>query len=943
MFAVLAAIIFASIALANPVTRRGTLWLGMFATLHSAYAFVGAANSAAGSPGNWWGVALLAGGFVSLLEYARRWLSSLSTANIAPSYRRYSKALVVVLAASTGAVAIGTSSAAITGAAVGVLLALPAAAMMGFAYWWGNRAPTTDARVRIATALTVWSLIGFAIVAGTVAPGHPSLPVWFVTEESFARFFGIPAAVLCIVCTTGVVVGLAWQLLWLGRAARDAERSSARLTAARLTAVLDSMGEGVLVLDQDLRCQMINRSGARLVRSTPAELLGRRLRDVFPAADTSPFAEAYRRVIASKTAESIEALSSVIGTWFEARVSPVATGVVVTFRDVTEVRQRHDAIRVSEERYHEATDAFGVGVFDRNVTDASNYWSPSTLRLFGWDADAPITRDGLVEAVIPADRARLADAWAQSQNPDGGGRFDVELRVRRRDSGDVRWLLVRGRTHFEGSRPTRIIGAVMDISARKEAEAISEMSERRLRAATRTFAIGIAEYTYDSDVLYCSPEYLDLCGLDRDTPIREPLPFGCLLLEDMPRLVEARRQALESPAGRFSVDVRRRIPESGEVRWTRLQGHVEYAGVGAPHRPVRTITIAVDVTDEKHVEKALRDGEARLHRAEAIARTGNWKLDHLTNRLDWSPEVFCIFEREAQRFPASCEAFIAAVYPDDRERVAAAYTQSLSDRKPYTIVHRVQMPDGRIKYVEERCETEFADNGTPLVSVGTVQDVTEHVLTDAALRASLLEKATLLREVHHRVKNNLQVINSLLYFHAKRVDDTVGRAAFVDASARLQAMTLVHERLYESEDLSEVEMSEYLNTLARELHRSFHPATDHITVSVAAESLRCPIDVALPLGMLVSELMSNAFKHAFPDGRAGRIEIGLTSDTRAMQLWVADTGVGTALVGGTPPTSSFGWQLIGKLTMQTGASVAVSVNGGTRVTIALPHRTEDVR
>ncbi len=138
--------------------------------------------------------------------------------------------------------------------------------------------------------------------------------------------------------------------------------------------------------------------------------------------------------------------------------------------------------------------------------------------------------------------------------------------------------------------------------------------------------------------------------------------------------------------------------------------------------------------EQQVAESALRQSETRLRDAQRVAHIGSWELDLRNNKLYWSDEIFRIFEIDPTRFDASYEAFLNAIHPDDRFRVNQAYQHSLADRTPYEIVHRLMLPGGHIKHVHERCETHYADDGTPLRSLGTVQDVTERVLVEEQLR-----------------------------------------------------------------------------------------------------------------------------------------------------------------------------------------------------------------
>lgn len=151
-------------------------------------------------------------------------------------------------------------------------------------------------------------------------------------------------------------------------------------------------------------------------------------------------------------------------------------------------------------------------------------------------------------------------------------------------------------------------------------------------------------------------------------------------------------------------------------------------------QPLCMMASFIEVTERQRQEEQLRLSEARLNEAQKIASVGSWELDLQTNHLFWTDEIFHLFEIEKNNFEASYDAFLQAIHPEDREAVNAAYTQSLKNQKPYAITHRLKMPDGRIKWVEERCSTDFDTDGNPLLSRGTVQDITAHYELEKRLR-----------------------------------------------------------------------------------------------------------------------------------------------------------------------------------------------------------------
>jgi len=145
------------------------------------------------------------------------------------------------------------------------------------------------------------------------------------------------------------------------------------------------------------------------------------------------------------------------------------------------------------------------------------------------------------------------------------------------------------------------------------------------------------------------------------------------------------------------------------------------------------VCIGTDVTEKRLAEATLQESAQRLNEAQRIAQVGSWELDLASNKLNWSDEIFRLFEIDKTAFGASYEAFLNAIHPEDRERVNQAYADSLATRTPYEIAHRLRMPDGRIKWVNERCETHYDEQGKALRSAGTVQDITERKLAEEAL------------------------------------------------------------------------------------------------------------------------------------------------------------------------------------------------------------------
>jgi two-component system, sensor histidine kinase PdtaS len=214
-----------------------------------------------------------------------------------------------------------------------------------------------------------------------------------------------------------------------------------------------------------------------------------------------------------------------------------------------------------------------------------------------------------------------------------------------------------------------------------------------------------------------------------------------------------------------------------------------------------------------------------------------------------------------------------------------------------------------------------------------LQDVT-HAFTEERLRAALREKEVLLEEVHHRVKNNLQVITSLLGLQARSIKDPATRIKFDESRYRIQAMAILHEILDESSSLAEIDFADYIRRLVAHLVRSYG-AAGRIQLQIRLEPLSCHRDVALPCGLIVNEVLSNAFKYAFPRGDSGEVQIELRRDASGIvHLLVADNGVGLPHGWDWKTSPTLGLRLVRTLARQIEADLHVNGNNGTAFSIA---------
>ncbi len=220
-------------------------------------------------------------------------------------------------------------------------------------------------------------------------------------------------------------------------------------------------------------------------------------------------------------------------------------------------------------------------------------------------------------------------------------------------------------------------------------------------------------------------------------------------------------------------------------------------------------------------------------------------------------------------------------------------------------------------------------------------ELAERRRIEAQISASLEEKEVLLKEIHHRVKNNLQVISSLLDLQASNIADARTVEMFRDSQNRVTSMGLIHERLYQASDLARIDFSEYIEDLSKNLFYSYSGDAADIEISTSADGIFLDVDTSIPCGLIINELVSNSLKYAFPAGRGGRIEIELGKDVDSQLLLVVrDDGIGLPEGMDFRTTKSLGLKLVSTLVRQLKGKLQLSSDGnGAEFKISFPVNT----
>ncbi len=223
--------------------------------------------------------------------------------------------------------------------------------------------------------------------------------------------------------------------------------------------------------------------------------------------------------------------------------------------------------------------------------------------------------------------------------------------------------------------------------------------------------------------------------------------------------------------------------------------------------------------------------------------------------------------------------------------------------------------------------------------MATFADISDMIAAENQIKASLEEKEVLLREIHHRVKNNLQIISSLMSLQSEYTQEPETLKMFQESKNRVRSMALIHEKLYQSKDMAHIDFAEYLKSLVEMLLTFYRVESKKINVNLTCANVDLEIDTAISMGLIVNELLSNCFKHAFPDNNGGNVEINLSKERENYLLEVADNGVGIPESVDFRDTESLGLQIVQTLTIQLKGNLEHENGGGTRFKLFIPEKT----
>ncbi len=699
----------------------------------------------------------------------------------------------------------------------------------------------------------------------------------------------------------------------------------------------DAMNDSVALLDLDGKIVLCNKAMVNFAGKPFAELIGSPYVDVFRGNNSSQEQCPYHRVQKSLKRET--QTININNKWIEMSVDPEFNeknqliGFVHIMKDITESKHTEQALRENEVKYRllfeEANDAIFLMKGDVFVD-----CNQKTLEIFGCTKNQIIGKppymfsppkqydgsDSKTEALKKINRAlneeSLSFEWLHNKYDKTP--FDAEVSL----------------NSIELAGEQYIQAIVRDITDRKRAEEALQENETKYRNLIENSNDAIY-LLYNRKFEIINDKFEQMFGLTLKNMNDPDFDFINLVARESRSLIE----------DRFKRSAK------GET----LNPNYEFTAImkNGNKIEVETSVSYIKYKDGVASQGIIRDITERKKAREELQHTHQIYQESIKN-VNGVPYHFILPDNFYKFVGQGCEELtgipakeftvkkwkkliqqtiiIDEEAPQDLQEYSKLFLSG--KMKQYKVDLQIKTPTGKTKWISD-CSLPIKDKDTGEVigSFGILLDINERKNTEEQLKDSLEEKVILIKEIHHRVKNNLNVVTSLLNTQSRLITDKKAIQAFKDSVSRIYTMSQVHNQLYRSNDLSNVDMKKYIQAMAKQAFINYRPHRN-ITMELDIDEIKMTIDGSIPLGLLLNEMISNALKHGFPNSRSGKVRISMKElPDKQCELIVQDDGVGIPENVNFDTIESLGLHLINILTAQLEGKMELVRENGTKFII----------
>jgi PAS domain S-box-containing protein len=598
-------------------------------------------------------------------------------------------------------------------------------------------------------------------------------------------------------------------------------------------------------------------------------------------------------------------------------------------------------LKASEEKYRRLAENSRDMIYSMTVPEGEYlYVNPSAETITGYTVDEFYnSKRLLLNSIHPDFKDYYKKTWEQLLNGITPPTYEYKIITK---SGNEKWLYQRNSLiKDDKGNPVVIEGNVTDITEQKKVEEDLKRREvefrieyKKLLRAQRVAEIGIWENNLANNDLHWTEEMYTILGFNPNEPVNLKEVIKIFPHEELQRFQQAVDGAINDNIP-YSMDYKIVRPD-GLERYIHDEGQIIRDDLGKAKSMFGTTQ---DITRRKMVEKSLKDSESKFRNLVETTPDMIWEIDKNGIFTYISPQSSFILGYTPQEIIG--KNIFSFIEPGAVGRIKKIFNTHI---KTFRKINTLEVPVYRdsteltleIRSVRVR---DNKDNNEGFQ--GTARDITERTKATNQLRTSIKEKDILLQEIHHRVKNNMQIISSLLNLQITYLNDEEAVNLLKESQNRVRSMAIIHEKLYQTNDFTKINITEYINSLVNGLFYSYS-IKNHINSTIDIDDVELNIETAVPVGLILNELISNSLKHGFAKG-SGEVCIRLKNIDDKYEMIVRDNGIGFPKDVDFRKTESLGLQLVNNLVNQIDGEIELKLNHGTKFIITFPELTYNKR
>jgi PAS domain S-box-containing protein len=601
-------------------------------------------------------------------------------------------------------------------------------------------------------------------------------------------------------------------------------------------------------------------------------------------------------------------------------------GIRGSSRDITERKVAEEALKTEKERLRNVLIGTKAGTWEWNVQTGEFLFDEESAALLGYSLpELGLDRLEAWMGLKHPDDRKTAEELLMGHVRGESELYSAESRMRRKD-GDWAWIHSRGKVieWSEDGRPLRMFGTHVDVSTRKRAEEELRESEFRLSRAEGVASIGNWTYFLDSRSFELSKGMRSIFGVEAEAPS----------LDDIRNIDLPEYHAMLDAA--ISDLIEKGLPYDVEFKIHRLaDGAIaDIRSIADFDRANRVMYgVVQDITRQKRSEAVLRESEERN---KLIAEMASDYVFKFAISAGGGSEIVFVGDSLYKRTgldPAaetSIESWIRLIHPEDRAKALELKDRLVERPLKAELECRMTSRSDRLVWISIIVKSERDEGLGRVVSViGAVKDISERKFAEEQVKSLLADKELLLKEVHHRIKNNIGTMMSLLSMQSSSTEDPRVAKALGDAENRLRSMSILYDKIYRSANLRRMSIKDYLPRLVEEIVKVF-PNREAVRVEARVDDFPLGIKELSVLGIVVNEIVTNAMKYAFIGREAGMISVSASRAGGRAAIEIGDDGIGIPASVDLDKPQAFGLMLIGNLIKQLDGAMRIEVGEGTR-------------